>query len=806
MNKPMHARNGSWRVRALVAALVALSGVSAWSQGTPQGPMTWHHEYDDNGNLKLVVGPLGAQTDQDYDALNRLRKVTQPEPRAGQSRPLVELGYNGLDRLTSLTDPRKLSTTYELNGLGNLDPLTSPDTGGTTYTYYDDGSVKTATDARGKTTTYLYDGLNRLTKATYALGVASRYFYDGSEQQTPPPFSQGRLTQITDESGSTKLGYDAYGHVLSKKQVTGDRTFSVGYTYGNTGASNGKLADLRYPSQAVAHYIYDDTTGRVSGITVNPVKRNGSGTNTGVTLTLLTDLKYTAWNEPSGWTWAGGVSYSRTWDGYARPWTYPIGNPSGTGKAAGMLRTVGYDNAGRITSYTHTDGANHPLPIWDQGFGHDGLDRITQATGNASSYGYDYDASGNRKRLDIGSQSYVNVMKNDSNRLDTEQAVGSGGGKTTYTLAIDDAGHITTGAGFTATYSARGRMASITTAAVTTTYLYNALEQRVYKAGPAVPTGASYFVYDEAGHVLGEYDATGAPLYEVIWLRDQPVGVIHQTRSGAPPDVTIDTRIDFVYVDHLNTPRAVARPSDHAIVWRWDSMEPFGLVPANDNPNGLGSYAFNLRFPGQLFDKESSLHYNWRRDFDPWTGRYVQSDPIGLNGGINTFGYVGGSPLIWSDASGLMDTLNARILALAAQGDLEGAIFLAQTVGGSAGALALATRLQQFQTAIQTLTTRYPLATNKCVDVAEGIANAAKSANLTPQFLRIAPSQTPFVYIGDRYTALQHFAVRFGDRVFDAYTGAQGMLYSQYISMLNNSNLGPGSYIIQTVKNLEPYK
>lgn len=652
MNQYKNARR-SHRVASVIFALA--SGSVAWGQGAPQGSMTWHHEYDANGNLQLVLGPLGAQTDQDHDALNRLGKVTQPQPLAGVARPIVELGYNGQDGLTSVSDPRKKNTTYQLNGLGNISPLTSPDTGATTYTYYDDGNVKSATDARGKLTSYLYDGLNRLTKATYAQGVASRYFYDGSEQQVPAPFSQGRLTQITDESGSTKLGYDAYGHVLTKKQVTGDRTFNVSYTYGDTGTSNGKLADLRYPSQAVVHYTYDALTGQISGITVNPVKANGSGTNTNVTLKLLTDLKYTAWNEPSGWIWADGVVYSRAWDGYARPSTYPIGNPSGTGKAAGMMRTVGYDDAGRILTYTHADGANRPLPAWDQSFVHDRLDRITQATGSGTSYGYDYDANGNRKRFDVGSQSYLNVMKTDSNRIDTEQAIGPGGTKTKYTLAFDDAGHMTSGAGFTATYSARGRMASLTKSGLTTSYLYNGLEQRVYKAGSAVPTGAAYFVYDEQGRVLGEYDATGAPHYEVIWLGDQPMGVIHQTRSGTPPNVTISTRVDFVYADHLNAPRAIARPSDHAIVWRWDSIEPFGLNLANDNPNSLGPYAFNLRLPGQEYDAESSLHHNGYRDFDPWTGRYLQSDPKGLRAGINTYTYVRSGPLTRVDPTGLLD-------------------------------------------------------------------------------------------------------------------------------------------------------
>jgi RHS repeat-associated protein len=75
-------------------------------------------------------------------------------------------------------------------------------------------------------------------------------------------------------------------------------------------------------------------------------------------------------------------------------------------------------------------------------------------------------------------------------------------------------------------------------------------------------------------------------------------------------------------------------------------------VPDN-NPSGAGAFDFPLRFPGQYFDKETNVAYNYYRDYDPSTGRYVQSDPIGLIGGANTYTYVGGSPLMWWDVLGL---------------------------------------------------------------------------------------------------------------------------------------------------------
>ena len=74
------------------------------------------------------------------------------------------------------------------------------------------------------------------------------------------------------------------------------------------------------------------------------------------------------------------------------------------------------------------------------------------------------------------------------------------------------------------------------------------------------------------------------------------------------------------------------------IVWEWKT-DTFGAGAANENPGGLGVFSFNLRFPGQYYDAETGLHYNYFRDYDPSVGRYVESDPIGLDGGVNTFAY-----------------------------------------------------------------------------------------------------------------------------------------------------------------------
>ena len=137
-----------------------------------------------------------------------------------------------------------------------------------------------------------------------------------------------------------------------------------------------------------------------------------------------------------------------------------------------------------------------------------------------------------------------------------------------------------------------------------------------------------------------------------MWLGDIPVATLRPNGSGG-----ID--VFYVHADHLNSPRLVTDTAN-TIRWRWDS-DSFGTTPPNENPSGMGAFAYNLRFPGQQYDATVGVHYNYFRDYDPTIGRYVESDPIGLRGGPNTYAYVQVNPISRTDPTGLVRECPLRL-------------------------------------------------------------------------------------------------------------------------------------------------
>jgi RHS repeat-associated protein len=226
-------------------------------------------------------------------------------------------------------------------------------------------------------------------------------------------------------------------------------------------------------------------------------------------------------------------------------------------------------------------------------------------------------------------------------------------GTLTRSYSYDAAGHTTGYATLGFTYNDRGRVGA--TSAGSTDYLYNALGQMIEKSGTG---GTTVFMQDESGHLLGEYNGSGSLIEETIWLGDVPVATLQPNGSGG-------VNIYYVHTDHLNAPRKVAQPTTGTLAWRWDT-DPFGTAAPNQNPAGLGTFAYNLRFPGQYFQAETGLNQNVNRDYDPLGGgRYIEADPIGLRGGsLSLYSYVRNDPLFGIDPLGLADMCPSVVTAV----------------------------------------------------------------------------------------------------------------------------------------------
>lgn len=184
--------------------------------------------------------------------------------------------------------------------------------------------------------------------------------------------------------------------------------------------------------------------------------------------------------------------------------------------------------------------------------------------------------------------------------------------------------------------------------ALKASYSYNASGQRVEKTlhgtgATSDGTRTTNFAYTPNGWLLSEIGrkSGGARTFtdEYIWLGGRPLAKL--SRKIKANGKTAKAEILYLHTDHLATPHR-ATNADGNTVCSWDS-DAYGATKANRDPDGDGiKTKVRLRFPGQYYDDESGLHYNHHRDYDPKLGRYIQSDPIGLWGGNNRYGYVGG--------------------------------------------------------------------------------------------------------------------------------------------------------------------
>jgi RHS repeat-associated protein len=600
--------------------------------------------YYPSGLLKRTTLPDGSYLEHTYDAAHRVIGIEDGE---GNKISYI-LDDAGNRTVESVYDPsqtlaRTRGAVYDT--LGRL--LSELDSNNNTYahTYDLNGNKDGTVDQEARPTTHDYDELNRLVSTLDPMGGLVQYEYSARDE----------LEEVTDaRSLTTSYEYNGFGEL---KQLTSPDTGVTQYTR-NAAGNIHQATDAR---SKTATYLYDalDRVSQIAYADQTITFTYDQGTNGKGRLTSLIDASgSTAWTyTPQGrvankqqvvgpvtltvgyaYNSAGQLNQLTTPSGQVIGHTYSDGRPATiTVNGVPLLNNIIYEPFGPTRGWSWSNGT---LAVREYDL--DGRVTTIDSAG-LSTYQFNPDGSIQSWSDDSGalppSTSGLTEFDVDTNSNQLESSTGVDA----RTYSYDAAGNITNDGTRSFTYNDAGRMVSATNAGVTTAYALNGAGQRVRKTTSGLST---YFFYDEAGHLLGEYGASGSLIQETVWFGDTPVATLRPDGGGG-------VNVFYVHADHLNTPRRISRPSDNFVVWRWDS-DPFGAASADSDPDGdLNAFVYNLRFPGQYFDNESGLHYNYYRDFDSATGRYVQSDPIGLDGGLNTYSYGYSNPLHYFDMFGL---------------------------------------------------------------------------------------------------------------------------------------------------------
>ena len=573
-----------------------------WSYEHPNYPgMLWkeikaddsykEYGYDANGNVVLVADFESNTTTYSYDPLNRLKTVTQP------GNIVTNYGYDNHGNLILVTDANNHSTTYEFDDMSRTLTATSLDAGTTSYTYDAAGNMVNKTDANGITATYTYDFLNRVTAATFPDPVDNMsYTYDEGITGT------GRLTGLTDPSGSTAFSYDNRGRLVGKASTVSGTSYPLSRTF----TPGGRLSSFTYPSGRSIDYTRY-TTGRVQEVATT------YNTNT---VALVSNLSYNPFGGPKGMDNGAGGSISNVSEECD---CLTISNPGEP-----MEKTYAYDLNGNLNTVRGTNA------IWyNKDYTYDELNRLTLADDYNGTISYTYDNVGNRLTRTVGFHTQEYFFNSGTNLLNRTEDLDP------VRFTYDPNGNAVSMGLKSLIYNQNNRLIKIEDGVdIIAEYSYNALGQRTTKQVDGVTT---VFLYDFDGKIIGESLPDGSFNYEYLYLWSNRMAMVDFS----------DGSLYYYQNDHLGTPILIT-DATNTIVWE-ANYKPFG--EAEVDPESI--IENNFRFAGQYFDAETELHYNYHRYYDPSIGRYLRPDPIGLQSGINLFAYAQNNPTNMVDPFGL---------------------------------------------------------------------------------------------------------------------------------------------------------
>ena len=664
----------------------------------------YDYNFAPNGELESFTDGNNITADYGYDALSRLIRTTQNLGGINleTADAITVYDYDAHDNLTTVIDPNGNTTSYHYDDLSNLLSLTSPDTGTTSYSYDAAGNITRKQDANGTIVTYRYDALNRLTDIdapgtiddisyTYDLctnGIG--YLCSITTAHTTVSYQYDGLGNITQHQG-VSYSYDAVNRINTVIYPSGA---IVSYDYNAAGqvnqvrltqnglsqilASNityapfGPVSTLNYGNglslnQALdSAYRYTDIT--IPGlISLNTQQYDGNGN--------LTQRQYDATAESFNYDPLNRLDIANGTFGN-RDYDYDKNSNRGQLITDGTTDTYGYSpNSNRLASINSApiqrDNNGNTLTLGNRSLVYNAHNRLTDLYDNSIlSARYTYNGLGQRTIKQLNSQRgdvsqdqrvdmvdyyllYLYLLGEGGYPLTNGDCDLSGAidltdlnclagniGSATAQGDVDQNGSVNQTDHILLSYYLQGQQQNPLPAsadcddnALLEIQDLLCIEQQMQDA---VVTA----IYGLNGELLGEYRQDGRALNEYLYLNGQPLAILNQGQ------------VYTLHNDHLGTPQVMSNALGQNV---WQAhYDPFGNATVNEDVDGDGQkISLNLRFPGQYYDQESGLHYNYFRYYDPSTGRYITSDPIGLDGGLNTYGYVGGNPLSYVDPYGL---------------------------------------------------------------------------------------------------------------------------------------------------------
>ncbi|XQE67013.1 RHS repeat-associated core domain-containing protein [Pseudomonas sp. P3C3] len=587
------------------------------------------YQYLADGLLAAQIDAANNPTGNSYDGIGRLISSTNAE--GGITRYV----YDKRGNFVQLTDPAGRITRFRYDTRNAVVAEAKVGDGDTPtterrYAYDEVGNLKQVITPDGRVSVYHYDDGNRLIRTDHFATALAAEAGQTNSTITYGYNTLNRLASYEDETSKAVYTHDVLGRVESitttYKQVDPVFSKAIRYTYD----LNGRKASYTTPEQQTYGYRYTPH-GRLAGVSI-PDEGSIS----------FQDFN---WLRPQSILFPGGNQYSLSYDGLQRYENRVLKDVAGNS----ILRQgYDYDAVGNITGIEEQGGKIL--------YGYDKLYRLTEAKypegDGRKNEAYAYDGVGNRldeaaskDELDITQWQY-----NAHNQLVSHDAIGyryNRDGHLVERGALQaDGSLIQSGAidHWLYQYDARERLVVVQkNGQALARYTYNPLGQRISKILPQQGK-TIYYLYSAEG-LVGEYGAQGELLQEYAydptapWM-SQPL--FTRVKSAS----TQSLQVHYYGTGHLGTPEVTFLKSGE-VTWR-AKVQTFGKMTVANN-----SISNPLRFPGQYFDQETGLHYNYFRDYDPDTGRYVQGDPTGLVGGLNYFAYAFGNPIIWADALGL---------------------------------------------------------------------------------------------------------------------------------------------------------